>query len=259
MEDLNNVVLWERRNDVVTLWLNRPLQYNALSEDMLNILNDKLNLVASDSSVRCVILAAKGNVFCAGHDLREMQKKQDIAFYQRLFNLCSKVMVRIQSLPVPVVARVQGVATAAGCQLVASCDLAVATRNARFAVSGINLGLFCSTPSVALTRSVAAKRAFEMLFTGKFIDADTAVEWGLINQAVQNEELDMAVEALTASIISKSAAAIRYGKSMFYRQQGMRLEDAYSYAANVMSCNALEEDAIEGIAAFLDKHLINNH
>ena len=253
MSNVSEMVLHERRNDVVTLWLNRPQQYNALSEEMLNALKHQLNLIAGDTSVRCVILAAKGDAFCAGHDLREMQQNQDSSFYQRLFSLCSEVMVGIQSLPVPVIARVQGVATAAGCQLVASCDLAVAARGARFGVSGINLGLFCSTPSVALTRSVPIKKAFEMLFTGKFIDANTAAECGLINQSADHEDLDNAVDVLADAIASKSATAIRYGKSMIYRQQSMCIEDAYSYAAEVMACNAMEIDAIEGIAAFLNK------
>lgn len=258
MSSEDDIVLSECRNDVVTLWLNRPQQYNALSEEMLSVLKEKLDIIASDSSIRCVILAAKGNAFCAGHDLREMQQKQNIIFYQNLFGLCSDVMLKIQSLPVPVVARVQGVATAAGCQLVASCDLAVATLGARFGVSGINVGLFCSTPSVALTRNISAKRAFEMLFTGKFIDAHTAMDWGLINQAVEAEMLDGAVEVYTSAISSRSPTAIRYGKSMIYRQQSMCVEDAYSYATKVMACNAMEDEAIEGIAAFLDKRPADN-
>jgi enoyl-CoA hydratase/carnithine racemase len=253
MSNVDDVVLYERRKDVVTLWLNRPQQFNALSEEMLSALKEQLGLIASDSSIRCVVLAAKGNAFCAGHDLREMQQNQNTVFYQNLFRLCSDVMLRIQSLPVPVVARVQGVATAAGCQLVASCDLAVAAMEARFGVSGINLGLFCATPSVALTRNVSAKRAFEMLFTGKFIDAKTAVEWGLVNESVERDDLDSAVDVLTAAISSKSATAVRYGKSMIYRQQLMCVEDAYAYASEVMACNAMEPDAIEGIDAFLDK------
>lgn len=253
MSNVDDIVLSERQNDVVTLWLNRPQQFNALSEEMLNALKERLDFIASDSSIRCVVLAAKGNAFCAGHDLREMQQNQNIVFYQNLFRLCSDVMLRVQSLPVPVVARVQGVATAAGCQLVASCDLAVAAREARFGASGINLGLFCSTPSVALTRNVPVKRAFEMLFTGKFIDAKTAVEWGLVNESVECEDLDSAVSVLTSAISSKSATAVSYGKSMIYRQKLMCVEDAYAYAAEVMACNAMEADAIEGIGAFLDK------
>jgi enoyl-CoA hydratase/carnithine racemase len=253
MENIESVILYERRNDVVTLWLNRPQQYNALSEDMLNALKEQLDVHAGDTTIRCLILAAKGKAFCAGHDLREMQQNTDLSYYQQLFSLCSEVMMKIHSFPVPVIARVQGVATAAGCQLVASCDLAVAVVGARFGVSGINLGLFCSTPSVALTRSITNKHALEMLFTGKFIDADAAVSWGLVNQAVDNKDIDSAVDVLTSAIAAKSAAAIRHGKAMIYRQRSMCIEDAYSYAAKVMACNAMEDDAINGINAFLSK------
>ncbi|GID03285.1 enoyl-CoA hydratase [Pseudomonas sp. 008] len=253
MSNLNDMVLRERRDNVVTLWLNRPTQYNALSEEMLGSLRDELNAISSDSTIRCVVLAAKGTAFCAGHDLREMNDRRGLPFYQELFSLCTEVMTKIQALPVPVIARVQGVATAAGCQLVASCDLSIATYDARFGVSGINLGLFCSTPAVALTRNIALKHAFEMLFTGKFIDANTAVDWGLVNRAVENDGLDSVIEELTSAIASKSPQAVRYGKSMIYRQKAMSIEDAYAYAANVMACNAMESDAIEGIGEFLEK------
>jgi enoyl-CoA hydratase/carnithine racemase len=203
--------------------------------------------------VRCVVIAAKGKAFCAGHDLREMRGKPELAYYQALFSRCSRVMQAIQALPVPVIARVHGIATAAGCQLVASCDLAIAAQSARFAVSGINVGLFCSTPSVALSRNMSTKRAFDMLVTGRFVDAATAADWGLINEAVADDALDAAIEHKTAEILAKSPAAVRYGKDMFYRQRQMALADAYAYAGDVMARNMMEEDAGEGIDAFLEK------
>lgn len=247
------LVLHDSRDGVVTLRLNRPLQFNALSEAMLAALHGALQRIASDDSVRCVILAAQGKAFCAGHDLREMRGQPELAYYQSLFARCSVVMQAIQALPVPVIARVHGIATAAGCQLVASCDLAIASMQAQFAVSGINVGLFCSTPSVALSRNVATKRAFDLLVTGRFIDARTAADWGLINEAVADDDLDAAVARKVAQICAKSRTAIRYGKAMFYRQQSMQLADAYAFAGDVMARNMMEEDAGEGIDAFLQK------
>ena len=246
-------VLRDKRDGVVTLTLNRPLQFNALSEATLDALQGALDDLAADAGVRCVVLAAAGKAFCAGHDLREMRAQPDLAYYQALFARCSTVMQSIQALPVPVIARVHGVATAAGCQLVASCDLAIASQSARFAVSGINVGLFCSTPAVALSRNVCAKRAFDMLVTGRFIDAATAADWGLINEAVPDAELDDAVARKLADIVAKSPAAIRHGKAMFYRQREMALTDAYAYAGDVMARNMMEDDACEGIDAFLEK------
>ena len=243
----------EDRGGVATLQMNRPLQFNALSEAALDALQLALDAIATDSSVRCVVLAGAGKAFCAGHDLREMRSKPDLAYYQSLFARCSRVMQSIQALPVPVIARVQGIATAAGCQLVASCDLAIASNSARFAVSGINVGLFCATPAVALSRNVSPKRAFDMLLTGRFIDAATAADWGLINEAVPEDELDAAVARKVAAIIGKSPAAVRHGKSMFYRQRQMALGDAYDYASDVMARNMMEADAGEGIDAFLGK------
>ncbi len=243
----------ETRNGVVTLSLNRPQQFKAISEAMLDALQRAINDIAGDDSVRCVVLAAAGKAFCAGHDLREMRGTPALAYYQALFARCSTVMQAIQALPVPVIARVHGVATAAGCQLVASCDLAIASHAARFAVSGINVGLFCSTPAVALSRNVSAKRAFDMLVTGRFIDAATAADWGLINEAVPDAELDDAITRKVAEILSKSPAAIRHGKAMFYRQRQMALDDAYTYAGDVMAHNMMEEDAGEGVDAFLEK------
>lgn len=249
------ILVRENDNGVATLRLNRPLQFNALSEAMLDALQNELDAIANDTSVRCVVLAAAGKAFCAGHDLREMRSTPTLTCYQALFARCSRVMQAIQDLPVPVIARVQGIATAAGCQLVASCDLAIAAESARFAVSGINVGLFCATPAVALSRNVSSKRAFDMLVTARFIDAAIAADWGLINEAVADDELDAAVARKTAAILSKSPAAIRYGKTMFYRQRQMTLGDAYTYAGDVMARNMMEEDAAEGIDAFLGKRL----
>ncbi|MFC7516371.1 enoyl-CoA hydratase [Herbaspirillum sp. GCM10030257] len=241
------------RDGVITLCMNRPLQFNALSEAMLDAMRRELDSIAMDPTVRCVVLAGAGKAFCAGHDLREMTKSPRLTYYQALFARCSLVMQGIQMLPVPVIARVHGVATAAGCQLVASCDLAIASESARFAVSGINVGLFCSTPAVALSRNVSSKRAFDMLVTARFIDAATAADWGLINEAVPDGELDEAIARKTAEILTKSPTAIRYGKSMFYRQRQMALGDAYAYASDVMARNMMEEDAAEGVDAFLEK------
>lgn len=247
------LVLRDDHDGVVTLRLNRPLQFNALSEAMLDALQRVLDDIAQDATVRCVVLGAEGKAFCAGHDLREMRGTPELAYYRALFARCSLVMQAIQALPVPVIARVHGVATAAGCQLVGSCDLAIASDAARFAVSGINVGLFCSTPAVALSRNVLAKRAFDMLVTGRFIDAATAADWGLINEAVPAADLDDAVARKVADIVSKSPTAIRYGKAMFYRQRQMALADAYAYAGDVMARNMMDEDAGEGIDAFLEK------
>lgn len=238
---------------VVTLTMSAPERFNALSEAMLQALQDALTEIAHDSSVRCVVLAAEGKAFCAGHDLKQMRANPDKAYYQALFSRCSEVMQTIVHLPVPVIAKVQGIATAAGCQLVASCDLAVAARSARFAVSGINVGLFCSTPAVPLSRNIQRKRAMEMLLTGEFISADQAAEWGLINRVAEDDALDEATDALTASICAKSAVAVRTGKAMFARQLAMPLEEAYAFAGETMACNMLAEDVGEGIDAFMAK------
>ncbi len=246
-------VVREDRDGVATLWLNRPLQFNALSEGMLDALQAGLDAVRRDPQVRCVVLAGAGKAFCAGHDLREMQAHRRLDYYQALFARCCGMMQDIQSLPVPVIARVQGIATAAGCQLVATCDLAIAADTARFAVSGINVGLFCATPSVPLSRNVSTKRAFDLLVTGRFIDAATAADWGLINAAVPEAELDAAIARKAAEITAKSPAAIRHGKAMFYGQRELPVAEAYRRAAETMAHNMMEEDAEEGIAAFLGK------
>ncbi|MDZ7858716.1 enoyl-CoA hydratase [Sphaerotilus sp.] len=238
---------------VVTLTLNRPQAFNSLSEAMLAALQTELDTLADDPSVRCVVLAAAGRAYCAGHDLKEMRAEPSLGYYRDLFTRCGKVMLAIQRLPVPVIARVHGVATAAGCQLVATCDLAVAVNTARFAVSGVNLGLFCATPSVALSRNVGRKTAFEMLVTGEFLSADEARARGLVNRVVAPEALDAEVERLVASIVAKPRAAVAMGKALFYRQLEMGVEAAYQTAVQTMACNMMDDSALEGVQAFIDK------
>ncbi|WP_028874540.1 enoyl-CoA hydratase [Tepidiphilus margaritifer] len=237
---------------VLTLTLNRPQQYNALSWAMLEALREAVRS-AQAPDVRVVVLAGAGKAFCAGHDLKEMRANRTLDFQRRLFALCSEVMLSLIRLPVPVIARVHGIATAAGCQLVGMCDLAVASSEARFAVSGINVGLFCSTPSVALSRNMGRKEAFEMLVTGEFIDAEEAHRRGLVNRVVAPEALDEEVERLAAAIKAKSPVAVRMGKELFYRQLEMGIEAAYQLAGEVMACNMMAEDAAEGIDAFIEK------
>ena len=238
---------------VVTVTLNRPQAFNALSEAMLEALQTEFDTLAGDESLRVLIIAAAGKAFCAGHDLKEMRAAPSLDYYQRLFERCSRVMLAIQRLPVPVIARVHGIATAAGCQLVAMCDLAVASRDARFAVSGVNLGLFCSTPSVALSRNVARKAAFEMLVTGDFISADEAQAKGLVNRVVDAAELDAAVDALAARIVAKPRAAIAMGKALFYRQIEAGIAAAYADAGQTMACNMMDACALDGVQAFIDR------
>jgi len=238
---------------VVTLTLNRPQAFNALSEAMLAALQRELDVITKDESVRVIVLAAEGKAFCAGHDLKEMRAKPSLDYYERLFAQCSQMMLSVQRLPVPVIARVQGVATAAGCQLVAMCDLAVASRTARFAVSGVNLGLFCSAPGVALSRNVLRKPAFEMLVTGEFISAEEAKVRGLINRVAEPEQLNAEIEKLVVSIISKPRVAVAMGKELFYHQIELDIADAYEAAAQSMACNMMNEAALEGVQAFIDK------
>jgi len=247
------LVAASRRGGRVDLCLDRPAQFNALSEELLFALQQELAVVAADPSVRCVVLSGAGKAFCAGHDLAQMRASRRLAYYRQLFGRCTDVMQAIIELSVPVIARVQGVATAAGCQLVASCDLAVASEEARFAVSGINVGLFCSTPAVALSRNLPTKRAFEMLVTARFIDAPTAEAWGLINKATPAAELDATVDELVEVIMAKSPAAIRHGKALFYAQQERTRAEAYVLACDVMARNMMEEDACEGVEAFFEK------
>jgi enoyl-CoA hydratase/carnithine racemase len=238
---------------VVRLTLNRPAAFNSLSEGMLAALQAEFEAIARDESARVVVLGAAGKAFCAGHDLKEMRAEPSLDYYQRLFSQCTQVMLAVQKLPVPVIARVHGIATAAGCQLVAMCDLAVASRDARFAVSGVNLGLFCSTPSVALSRNLSRKAAFEMLVTGGFISADEALAKGLVNRVAAPEALDEAVEALLGAIVAKPRVALAMGKSLFYRQLEKGIAAAYDDAGQTMACNMMDESALEGVQAFIDK------
>ena len=238
---------------VVTLTLNRPQAFNALSEGMLAALQAELDALAAAEGARLVILAAAGKAFCAGHDLKQMRAAPSQAYYEQLFAQCTRVMLAVQRLPLPVVARVQGIATAAGCQLVAMCDLAVASSEARFAVSGVNFGLFCSTPSVALARNVPRKQAMEMLLTGAFIDAEAACARGLVNRVAAPERLDAEIEALVAPIVAKPRVALAIGKRQFYAQLEAGIEQAYAIAGQAMACNMMDEAALEGVQAFIDK------
>ena len=238
---------------VVTLTLNRPQQFNSLSEAMLEALQRELDAVAKDDTARVLIIAGAGKAFCAGHDLKQMRADPSMAYYERLFAQCTRMMTSLQQLPIPVIARVHGVATAAGCQLVAMCDLAVATREARFAVSGINVGLFCSTPGVALSRNVGRKAAFEMLVTGEFIDAETARERGLVNRVVDASQLDAEVDRIAAGIVAKPRVAVALGKQLFYRQIEAGMAAAYEDAQHTMACNMMEDSALEGVQAFIEK------
>ena len=242
---------------VATLTLNRPQQFNALSVEMMTALQSALDSIAADPGVRVVVIAGAGKAFCAGHDLKQMKENVTLDHYRALFTQCSKLMLTIQRLPQPVIARVHGVATAAGCQLVATCDLAVAVEGARFGVSGINVGLFCTTPGVALARNVSRKEAFEMLVTGDLIDAVTARERGLVNRVVPADQLDAEIAKLTASILAKPAVAVAMGKEMFYRQIEAGTEAAYQMAGQTMACNLVDPVAQEGIDAFMAKRKPN--
>ena len=238
---------------VLTLTLARPQSFNALSAGMLSALQGELDAAAGDDTLRVVIIAAEGKAFSAGHDLKEMRAEPSQAYYEALFAQCSQMMLTIQRLPVPVIARVQGIATAAGCQLVAACDLAVAANTARFAVSGVNLGLFCSSPSVALSRNLQRKPAFEMLVTGDFISAEEAKARGLVNRVADPDALAAEVETLVAAIVAKPRVAIAMGKQLFYRQLEVGVEAAYDDAGRTMACNMMDEAALEGVQAFIEK------
>lgn len=238
---------------VVMLTLNRPHAFNALSEAMLLALQRELDAIAHDETVRVIVLAAEGKAFCAGHDLKEMRAAPSLDYYEGLFAQCADMMLAIQRLPVPVIARVQGIATAAGCQLVAMCDLAIASSIAKFAVSGVNLGLFCSAPGVALSRNVLRKAAFEMLVTGEFISADEAKARGLINRVAEPDQLDAEVEKLVATIVAKPRIAVAMGKEFFYRQVELSIAAAYESASQTMACNMMDEAALEGVQAFIEK------
>jgi enoyl-CoA hydratase/carnithine racemase len=238
---------------VATLTLNRAARFNTLSRAMIDALRAELEALAADEAIRVVVLTGTGRAFSTGHDMKEMRANRNEEFLQRLLTDCSSMMQAIVALPQPVIAKVQGIATAAGCQLVASCDLAVAARSARFATSGINYGLFCATPAVALSRTVARKHALEMLYTGDFVDADTAAAIGLVNRSVDDAALDAEVDALAAKIASKSGYAIRLGKRSFHAQADQPLDAAYRCAAADLVRNLLAADGVEGVDAFFEK------
>ncbi len=244
-----------RRDEAGIAWLtlNRPAQRNALSVGLMAALQAELDAVAKQAAIKVVVIAGAGPAFCAGHDLRELRSDPSRQFYERVFRDCSRLMQTIVALPKPVIARVHGVATAAGCQLVATCDLAVSAETARFATPGVNIGLFCSTPMVALSRAVARKTAMEMLLTGDLVDAARARELGLVNRVVPEARLDAEVTALARQIAGKSALTVKIGKEAFYRQAELPLAEAYAYASEVMTGNMLARDAEEGIDAFLQK------
>ncbi len=251
--DREAILLREDTDSRVNLVLNRPDQFNALSEEMLSGLQAQLSDIASDKQKTVVVITGTGKAFCAGHDLKQMRANPDQEYYRKLFAQCADVMQTITNMPQIVIARVQGIATAAGCQLVAQCDLAVSVDKAKFAVSGINVGLFCSTPSVSLSRNVSRKRAMEMLVTGDFIDAATALDFGLINHAVPPDMLDATVDQLVDKICAKSSAAIFQGKQLFYKQLEQDMQTAYQLSADTMACNMMNDDAAEGIDAFMQK------
>ena len=247
------VILRSNTGGVTTLTLNRPKQFNALSMELLDALQAALDAIAGDPSVRVVVIAANGKAFCPGHDLKEMLANRTQEFVGSLFDKCCRVMMSITRIPQPVIARVHGIATAAGCQLTASCDLAVASTDAKFATSGVNLGLFCATPGVAVSRNVSRKQALEMLMTGEFIDAATALQWGLVNRVVPPDQLDAAVKELADLLLSKPPAVLAAGKKFFYRQLEMDMEPAYGLASKVITENMLGADALEGVGAFAEK------
>lgn len=249
----DRLVLRDDRDGVATLTLNRPAQRNALSVALMSALQAELDTIAQDRAIKVVVIAGAGPGFCGGHDLKEMRANPGRQAYQALFAQCSRLMMSIVHLPKPVIARVHAVAAAAGCQLVASCDLAVAAESARFAVNGVNIGLFCSTPMVALSRAIGRKQAMEMLLTGDLIDARTALSYGLVNTVVPDGELDAAVAELSAKIVGKSPYALKIGKEAFYKQLELGLAEAYAYASEVMTTNLLARDAEAGIDAFLAK------
>lgn len=254
MPSMTDVVLHSRdERGVHRITLNRPHTYNTLGEEMLAALQAALDAVAADSQARIVVLAAQGKAFCAGHNLKEMRAQPELVYYQKLFAQCTRMMLAIQNLPLPVLARVQGVATAAGCQLVAQCDLAIAASPATFGVNGIDVGLFCATPSVPLVRNIPAKQAMEMLLTGGFITADEARARGLVNRVVPLEELDAAVEQMVASILTKPREAVAMGKALFYQQRETGIVAAYQLAGQAMACNMVHPVAQEGVQAFIDK------
>jgi enoyl-CoA hydratase/carnithine racemase len=250
-------LLREDYEGVATLTLHRPRQYNCLSTGLLAELHAQLDAIGKDPGVRVVIITGAGAAFCAGHDLKEMRTQASEAQVLAMFVTCSALMEKIVALPVPVIAAVNGLATAAGCQLVAQCDLAVCADNARFAASGVNLGLFCSTPSVPLSRNLSRKRAAEMLFTGDFIDAETALDWGLVNRVAPAGQLMETAHALASNLKSKPREILALGKALFYRQLEGGLTEAYADASRTIACNMMDPLAVEGVEAFLAKRAPN--
>jgi enoyl-CoA hydratase/carnithine racemase len=251
--DAEPALLRSVADGVVTLTMNRPRQFNAISMAMLDAMQSELDAIAADPSLRVVVIAGSGSAFSGGHDLKEMMGNRTEEFVGRLFERCSRVMLAMQALPQPVIARVHGIATAAGCQVVAACDLAVASTDARFATSGINFGLFCATPGVPVSRNVSRKRAFQMLFTGEFIDAATALDWGLVNSVVPPPELDAELARLVGLILEKPRAVCAAGKALFYEQLEAKLPQAYATASRAITRNMLGSDAAEGVGAFIAK------
>lgn len=252
----NHEALVQHQGDaqgVHQICLNQPDAFNVLSSDAMRALQDILDAIAQDPEARVAVISAKGRAFCAGHDLREMRASPSLDYYKTLFHQCSQMMMSIQRLTVPVIAAVDGIATAAGCQLVAMCDLAVASQASKFAVSGVNLGLFCSTPSVALSRNLSRKAAFDMLVTGDFITAEQALVKGLVNAVVPAEQLTAEVDRYVRSILDKPRTAVAIGKKLFYEQLEQPLQAAYLMAENAMACNMMDEAALEGVQAFIDK------
>lgn len=252
------ILIREDAASIARLTLNNPGALNALSDAMLNALKEEFTRLADDTSIRVVVIVGAGKVFCAGHDLKEMTRGRASddgghAYFNDLFARCGEVMKMIMRLPQPVIAQVHGIATAAGCQMVASCDMAVAAEGTRFGVNGVNIGLFCSTPMVALTRNIPRKHAFEMLTTGEFIDAARARELGLVNRVVPLENLRAATDELALKIASKLGAAIKVGKAAFYEQAHMGLDEAYAYTGQIMAENMMDRDTAEGINAFIEK------
>ncbi|MCZ6860386.1 MAG: enoyl-CoA hydratase [Alphaproteobacteria bacterium] len=246
-------LLREDKDGIVTLTLNRPKQYNALTEELVADLQGVFDSLMEDNAARVVVIRANGKAFCTGHDLKQMSAHTDESYFREEFASSGRMMVAMTKIPQPVIARIHGIATAGGCQLVANCDLAVASEDASFATNGIANGLFCSTPSVPISRNLNRKQAFEMLFTGEFIDAPTALAWGLVNRVVPADRLDTAVAELADSIKSKSRVTVASGKRMFYEQLNMPLLEAYRFAGDVMAKDMMSEDAAEGINAFVEK------
>ncbi len=255
---MDEILLRSDNNAIATLTLNRPKALNALSEEMLAALQSELDTIAKDRAIRVIVLKGAGKAFCAGHDLKQMQAARQVedggkAYFNELFQQCGRLMTTLTSQPQPVIAEVHGIATAAGCQLVASCDLAIAAEGTRFGVNGINIGLFCSTPMVALTRNIHRKQAFEMLTTGDFIEANRAAEIGLINRAVPHDDLASETRALAEKLAAKLGVAVKVGKESFYKQLEMGLEEAYAFTGANMAENMMFRDTAQGVAAFLDK------